>query len=88
MQVVINIDDKIYEAILDGWWPDTLLSVRQLVAKGTILPKEHGRLIDADALRADSFCWDGEELLSVNSLIIAPTIIEAEKRRKNNEDNN
>ena len=50
MQMVINIDDKMYEAILDGWWPDTTISVKQLLKKGTPLPKGHGDLIDRACL--------------------------------------
>lgn len=77
MHVVININDKIYKAILDGWWPNNFVSIRQLIANGTPLPKGHGRLIDADALVAK-----GDVTKSYLN-IFAPTIIEADKEDEN-----
>ena len=40
MKVVIDIDDKMYKAILDGWWPDKTISITQLVKKGTLLSED------------------------------------------------
>ena len=51
MQVVINVNDKIYKAILDGWWPNNFVSIRQLITNGTPLPKGHGDLIDKDEVK-------------------------------------
>lgn len=89
MQVVINIDDKMYEAILDGWWPDTLLSVRQLVAKGTILPREHGRLGDLDKIYValnEAQIEGTPEYKGIGAakqmICDAPTIIEANKEEE------
>lgn len=85
MQVVINIDDKLYEAILDGWWPDMNISVKHLIEKGTLLPKGHGRLIDADALY-DEYVKEPEEFNGGHSLMalfrVAPTIVEADRSER------
>ena len=89
MQVVIDIDDKIYETLKDN---DEMLIVSGMrsgkafaldicyaTANGTPLPKGHGRLIDADKIISDGlskgFCnWYDE-------IEYAPTIIEADKEK-------
>lgn len=47
-EIVIKITDEMYQAIIDG----TLCNVNQLwysaLKNGKVLPKGHGRLIDAD----------------------------------------
>lgn len=83
MQVVINIDDKLYEAILDGWWPDINISVKHLIEKGTLLPKGHGDLIDRKDLIENGiskgFCdWYDE-------IKMADTIIEADTESEDKE---
>ncbi len=54
MQIVINIDDEDYDNItLTGENTinlGVLLDLREAVRKGKPLPKNHGRLIDADAI--------------------------------------
>lgn len=56
MQIVINIDDEDYDDItLTGENTinlGVLLDLREAVRKGTLLPKGHGRLIDANRLRS------------------------------------
>ena len=50
MQIVIDIDEKVYKAILDGWWPDKAISVKLLLERGIPLPKGHGRIIDENKI--------------------------------------
>lgn len=56
MQIVIDVDDKTYSTLFPKeltemsskktlYW---LLKLHSAVCKGTILPKGHGRLVDAD----------------------------------------
>ena len=63
MQIVIEIPDEKYERLL---YQDTI-SLRSYVKNGIVLPKGHGRLIDAKDV--------GEYL----TLADVPTIIEADK---------
>lgn len=59
MQIVIDIPEKDYnniEPFLNGQTIKggfNLFKVLEMIKNGTILPKGHGRLIDADALRED-----------------------------------
>ena len=78
MQIVINIDDEDYDDItLTGENTinlGVLLDLREAVRKGKPLPKNHGRLIDAD-YKVSS---DGRTVNSVCGYM-APTIIEADE---------
>jgi len=53
MQIVIDIDDNLYTRLFDNGDEYVADMRRACVAirKGTPLPKGHGRLIDADALK-------------------------------------
>ncbi len=94
MQIVIEIPDKRYKDIqriasvqLEDRYYQT---VEQIIARGTPLPKGHGRLIDADELyldiQTDEEMRLGEHLEWVkNRFDNAPTIIEADKEES--EDN-
>lgn len=91
MKLVIDIDDKIYNTIKNstffikgGRGSGRTIEYNALkpIYDGTPLPKEHGRLIDADAL-CDYF-WDNRSKLYTHKdlrIVIdnAPTIIEADK---------
>ena len=75
MQIVIDIPEKVYENYLKSY-KNTWLELQ--VINGTILPKEHGRLIDADAL-IKKF---GERVDFISGrvgdiYVNAPTILEA-----------
>jgi hypothetical protein len=48
MQIVIDIEQELYEEILSRKYSKTRLE--KAVAKGTPLPEKHGRLGDLDAL--------------------------------------
>jgi hypothetical protein len=94
MQIVIDIPEKQYCRIMQSH----RRGVERFVSKeammyaiktGTPLPKEHGRLIDADALEK-KMCDREEELgddramwessaVSVALDMFAPTVIEADK---------
>lgn len=91
MQLVIEISDGLYnnlDTIKNGSIASKI--ILDCVRKGKVLPKGHGRLIDADKLLKtwyDDFCYDDfcefmsrAELNSMNNVIKnAPTIIEADK---------
>lgn len=91
MQIVIDIPEEEYEEII--YSEDCgLHRLTRAIAKGTVLPKGHGRLIDADELKSLSYevlVEDGNSnradgLSSYNGLTeedieLAPTIIEADK---------
>ena len=77
MQIVIKISEeklniiknKMYCGIYD---PD----LYEAIANGTPLPKEHGRLIDADALPLNAI---DDANYGSNYIRIAPTVIEADR---------
>ena len=74
MKVVIDIPDNVYREISSPWY----CGIRReylmlLIKKGKVLPKGHGRLIDADAL------FDECNEFSFPAYVNAPTIIEADK---------
>lgn len=88
MQIVIDIDDKLYEIIKNPKKLETMYHAGRLceaVRKGQVLPKGHGALKDADKLLEtwyDDFCefMTQTELDSMNNIIKnAPTIIEADR---------
>ena len=74
MQIVIEIPEEIRKSIFDGVYCGIIdQRVYDAIKHGTPLPKEHGRLIDADALIEKA--PEIQEYLDV----LAPTIIEADK---------
>lgn len=73
IELVIKIPEEEYEMIVNS--EDCgLNTLTRAVARGTMLPKGHGRLIDAD-YKVSS---DGRTIDSVCGYI-APTIIETDK---------
>ena len=54
MQVVIDILEEEYEKIKSMYIHNnaTAADLRRIIANGTPLPKEHGRLVDTDALKS------------------------------------
>ena len=80
MQIVINIDEENYEKNKYGRCPVTVM--RKAIRNGIPLPKNHGRLIDADKLELDDGYsnYDGYyHKYSQSQIYNAPTIIEADK---------
>ena len=80
VELVIKIPEKIYESVMDGTYCGTLY---QELKNGTILPKGHGRLVDADEI--DNNIYDLTRSMDLNygqiSEVVdtAPTIIEADE---------
>ena len=102
MQIVIDIPERTYEQLkflreqgFDGF--ETVID--KAVANGTPLPKEHGRLIDADALikQLEAMAnnrWNIQVGASkgleeaIDIVDDAPTIIEAESEEYNGRKDN
>lgn len=86
MQIVIKITDTLYEGILKvnnktgGYWDKSFDGVLcRAISNGTPLPKGHGRLIDADKLRAE---YTKPHLVGYDEIIEdidrQPTVVESE----------
>ena len=79
VELVIKIPEKIYESVMDGTYCGTLY---QELKNGTILPKGHGRLIDANRLRSMYSInrANFNTVVGIQKWIDeAPTIIEADR---------
>lgn len=89
MQIVIDISEEVYNHFEELGYMATAIKIVQALNKGVVLPRGHGRLIDADALKMDKrVCGDrylsGSPLFVANEVIEqAPTIIEADKEAEN-----
>lgn len=92
MQIVIDIPKEDYEFIYDefagGDMPDGKSLTRTTlyaIANGTILPKGHGRLVDADELKKHKYHDNDrfENAVAVAQIDWADTIIEADKEVEN-----
>ena len=90
MQIVIDIDINLYARFFNNGEDnyDDVADMAKAIRKGKLLPKGHGRLIDADALeghRQIQIISNGNgkyvEVMTYyqNDIDIAPTIIEADK---------
>ena len=81
MQVVIDITEKMYE---DCKVRNTLhyspYDFSSMIVNGTILPKGHGRLIDADNISFSQFFDAGDYSQAKRGIYNAPTIVEADMR--------
>ena len=83
MKIVIDIDEEVKNRLRFGiTYSKDIQVVCEALNDGTPLPKGHGRLIDADALnRKDVNCAN----VPMNFIDTAPTIIEADKEKKNDD---
>lgn len=86
IELVVKIPEEIYKAsqIIDVKHEDVIQIPLEVVAKGTPLPKGHGKLIDIDDIRVieleDSLhIIRHEKGDEIDVYINAPTIIEADK---------
>ena len=95
MKIVIDIPDDLVTKINNSDADDAIRAVRwyecsivYAVKNGTVLPKGHGRLINADYIKLfsiDHDSWNGVEyegiikVVPVIAIDTAPTIIEADK---------
>ena len=99
MKIVIDISEELYEIIKElvkkqnSVFPEAD-SAEKIILNGTPLPKNHGRLIDADALECHRQiqivpCGNGKytdiTVYYQNDIDIAPTIIEADKEESKEE---
>jgi hypothetical protein len=76
MKIVIDIPEAIIKDAKDSpnYYPSYLFEkIWKAVAKGTVLPKGHGRLIDESQITG-TFTWDNGYIEC-----FAPTIIEADR---------
>lgn len=81
MQVVINIPDEAYALLKSKPVSDNIAEC--IIANGVPLPKGHGDLIDRDALIQKQFIPNlGFDLVDLDNLKIAPTVIPADKEDK------
>ena len=81
MQIVIDISDGLYADMLTKTYNGNIFYA---VKNGIPLPKHHGRLIDADELKQykypiDSWLCVYEDVVNVDDIDNAPTILEATK---------
>ena len=79
MQIVIDIPTDTYERITRPdrlFTDDDINKVCWAVYNGTVLPKEHGRLIDADDF------FDEFSEIAVEPYINAQTVLEADNETK------
>ena len=85
MEIVINVSDEDYEYLKTH----NKHGLYSSILNGTPLPKGHGRLIDADALKMDIRSNYGYEEYEksefCSELDDAPTIIEADKAESEDE---
>lgn len=90
MQIVIDIDEKYYTDIKksDHCGNYSVLYALDAIRNGILLPKGHGRLIDADNLLNQFPIWvDNVSSATINVTILkAPTIIEADKEGEDDRD--
>ena len=87
MRIVIDIDDNLYTRLFDNGVDnyDDAVDMAKAIRKGIPLPKGHGRLIDADALKMDirsNYGYEEYEKSEFCSEIDdALTIVEADKEQ-------
>lgn len=82
MRLVIDIPDWYYDELQEFKHPDF---IDKAIRDGVILPKGHGRLIDADATKCSSCGKFGCENSDLCSLYNALTIIEADEESAHEE---
>ena len=93
IELVVRMPEELYEANRMGLVAEQIWNLRVAINDSTLLPKGHGRLIDADALKKDDEVTEwisrnpvrtGKTLKSFSELFVkkidaAKTIIEADK---------
>ena len=83
MQIVISIEDEFYDYIKEQVKDGITNPLKVAIVNGKILPKGHGRLVDADEI--DNNIYDLTRSMDLNygqiSEVVdtAPTIIEADR---------
>lgn len=89
IELVIKIPEEIYKNIQgEKFWLDsglTLSNAYDFIKNGTVLPKGHGRLIDADDIKSYFSDREGGDFTAFHfydTVENAPTIIEADKAER------
>lgn len=84
MQIVIDISEDMYHDIIDGILDlrdsDTRIAVgtwlNTSISRSTVLPENHGRLIDADKLKKNAYSASAfTQVVDVFDIDNAPTIL-------------
>ena len=84
MEIVIDIPEEMFQTVKNGNWCGNHI-IGEAIRNGTPLPKNHGRLIDADTLEEKVEKhremlkiseYDRELVLHYTNIEMAPTIIE------------
>ena len=93
MKLIIDIDEQHFELLKMVVMNGMGNNAQKIIAQGIPLPKEHGRLIDADELKneyCESNCGqrrcDKGGCMWIDSVKIAPTIIKADKAESEDEE--
>lgn len=80
IELVVKMSEEEYEMIVNS--EDCgLHTLTRAIARGTILPKGHGRIGDLDALRCENTDFDtyNDYCIMFDEIEAAETIIEADK---------
>lgn len=83
MELVIKIPASTYNALKEDADCDTI-NLKQAIANGTLLPKNHGKLKDTDALKLNltrPIFDDHEQEVIWKAIDFAETIVEASKEK-------
>lgn len=81
MQIVINMPEEYYNFIKNNEDRFSGSRIYDCVLNGTILPKNHGRLIDAEQLM--NYCQnqiDGHKYADCNVIARFPIVLNAEEK--------
>lgn len=84
MQIIIDISEDNYKLMQDGNYCGILShEIYNAIENGTILPKGHGRLIDADEIQFENNEFDtySDYSRAFDAIDGAETIIEADKEK-------
>lgn len=79
MQIVIDIPEEIYNELkTHPLFSSDMPTIERAIKNGTILPKGHGDLIDADKIQFENNEFDtySDYSKAFNAIYYAPTIIE------------
>lgn len=94
LRIVIDIPEEIYKTsqIIDVKHEDVVQIPLEVIANGTVLPEQHGRLIDVDKLRTKSIDVNAEFgnewwCVDCDDIELAPTVLEADKENKDGDSN-
>ena len=89
VEVVIKIPISELECAKKGYTKARADVVYRAIENGTVLPKGHGRLIDADEIQFENADFDtyGDYSRAFDAIDQADTIIEADKEVENGNEN-